>query len=239
MSRINKLIILVENELDKKLIVIIDDLDKLTRYEQAEKFFYKNYQLLVQPNCIFIYTFPISLAFNPYFENVRQYFDGDYVLPQPAVMNKDLTSPDETGVNFFKEIAHKRIDEKVKLIEDDALEYAIINTGKLSEFIRLISDSAIGADVSGKDKITKEEIDECLNDLRATYERTLTKEHIKKLIEIHEKKEAQDESPDNLIARELLLSLTAVEYENEKGDRWRDINLVLLPLLNKWKKSLK
>ncbi len=237
-SRINRLVILIEDKLKKRLVIIIDELDKLTRYEQAENFFYKNYQLLVQPNCIIIYTFPISLAFDPYFENVRHKFDEDYVLPQPPVMSKDLTSPDETGVGFFKEIVNKRIDREAGLIDDDTLEYAITSTGKLSEFIRLISDSAIEAYGDGSDKITKKEVDRKLNDLRATYDRTLTKEHIKKLIDIHKKKEAIDEKPENSIARNLLLSLTAVEYEDKKGERWQDINLTLLPLIDKWKKTL-
>jgi len=237
-GRINKLVIIIENKLKKKLVIIIDELDKLTRYEQAENFFYKNYQLLAQPNCIIVYTFPISLAFDPYFENVRHSFREDYVLPQPAVMDKNLTSPDETGVGFFKDIVNKRIDTKRRLIDEGVLEYAITSTGKLSEFIRLISDSAIEAYGDGSDKITKKEIDRKLDDLRATYDRTLTKEHIKKLIDIHEKKEAIDETPKNSIARNLLLSLTAVEYENKKGERWQDINLILLPLIDKWKKTL-
>ncbi|MBE9592036.1 MAG: hypothetical protein IMF19_01010, partial [Proteobacteria bacterium] len=46
-----------------------------TRVKQAEDFFYKNYGLLIQPKCFVIYTFPIPLTFNPYYENVRPAFD--------------------------------------------------------------------------------------------------------------------------------------------------------------------
>ncbi|ODS40137.1 MAG: hypothetical protein A7315_09485 [Candidatus Altiarchaeales archaeon WOR_SM1_79] len=238
-SKINKLVILVESKLKKRLVILIDDLDKLTRYDQAEDFFYKNYQLLIQPNCVIVYTFPIPLAFNPYFENVRHSFDKDCVLPQPPVMNKNLTSPDKTGVDFFKNIVNKRIDREMGLIDDNVLEYTIESTGKLSEFILLIRDSAIKAYGNGNNKITVENIEKNLGNLRATYERTLTEEHIAKLIEIHDKKEAKEDTKDSSIARDLLFSLTAVEYENKEGERWQDINPILLPLIEKWKKSLK
>ena len=58
---------------------MVDDLDKLTRGQQSEDFFYKNYQLLIEPSCFVVYTFPIPLAFHPQYENVRHAFDGDVI----------------------------------------------------------------------------------------------------------------------------------------------------------------
>ncbi len=74
-QRLNWFIREVEIKTDKRIVVLVDDLDKLTRGQQAEDFFYKNYGLLTQPNCFIVYTFPIPLAFNPYYENVRHAFD--------------------------------------------------------------------------------------------------------------------------------------------------------------------
>ena len=65
MQKINWLTTDVENKASKRIVIIVDDLDKLTRGEHSEKFFYKNYGLLTQPNCFVIYTFPVSLAFQP------------------------------------------------------------------------------------------------------------------------------------------------------------------------------
>jgi hypothetical protein len=58
-QKLNWLIREVENKANKKIVIVVDDLDKLTRGQQAEDFFYKNYRLLIQPNCFIIYTFPI------------------------------------------------------------------------------------------------------------------------------------------------------------------------------------
>ncbi|RLI85519.1 MAG: hypothetical protein DRP01_06050 [Archaeoglobales archaeon] len=63
-SRINDLIIEIEGQSKKNIVIIADDLDKLTRFIQAEDFFYKNHRLLTQIKAHAIYTFPISLGFD-------------------------------------------------------------------------------------------------------------------------------------------------------------------------------
>ena len=234
-QRLQWLIIEVVDKLRKRIVVIVDDLDKLARYPQAEGFFYQNYSLLLQPNCFIIYTFPIPLAFNPYFENVRHGFDDDLILPQPPVKTKDGERVNQKNFDFYRKIAEKRAD--LNLIEEQALTEAILSTGKLSEFISIMRDAAIKAHRNKKGKITRDEVGSALEKLRRTYDRTLNDEHITRLLEIHGKKEARDRSIEESISRDLLFSLTAVEYEDEEG-RWCDVNPVLLPLVEEWNKKL-
>lgn len=181
-QKLNWLIREVESKASKRIVVVVDDLDKLTRGQQAEDFFYKNYRLLIQPNCFIIYTFPIPLAFNPYYENVRHDFDDDVILPQLPLKSKDGKRINEENFNFYKQLV------------------------------------------------------ECRMDLRRTFDRTLTEMHKKRLLEISYTKEARDENIEDSTTRELLFSLTAVEYEDKEG-RWCDINLLLQPLVEKWKKE--
>jgi len=126
----------------------------------------------------------------------------------------------------------------LSLIEEDALKEAIFSTGKTSEFISVMRDATIKAHRKEKGKITKNEINEVLEKLRRTFDRTLTEAHKKRLLEISYKKEARDENIDDSTTRELLFSLTAVEYEDKEG-RWCDINLLLQPLVEKWKTESK
>lgn len=233
-QRLNWLTMEVENKSTKRIVIIVDDLDKLTRGEQAEDFFYKNYGLLIQANCFVIYTFPIPLTFNPYYENVRHAFDDDIILPQLPVKNRDRTEIKEENFNFYKQIVERRMD--LGLIEEEALKEAILSTGKTSEFISVMLDATIKAHRNGNEKITKEEVGKALEKLRRTYDRTLTEAHKRRLLEIYEKKEARDENISDSTSRDLLFSLTAVEYEDEEG-RWCDINPLLLPLVEKWKKT--
>ena len=233
-QKLNWLTMEVETKTRKRIVVIVDDLDKLTRVGQAEDFFYKNYGLLIQPNCFVIYTFPIPLTFNPYYENVRPAFDADILLPQLPVKSKDGKRVNEENINFYKGIVEKRMD--LDLIEEDALEEAILSTGKTSEFISIMRDAAIKAYRNENEKITKEEVGKALEKLRRTYDRTLTEAHKKRLLEIYDKKEARDDDTSDSTSRDLLFSLTAVEYEDEEG-RWCDINPLLMPLVEKWKKA--
>ena len=232
-QRLNWLIIDVEDKTEKRVVVIVDDLDKLTRGQQAEDFFYKNYELLVQPNCFVVYTFPIPLTFNPYYENVRPAFDDDIILPQLPVMGID-GSMNDANLNFYREVVNKRIESS--LIEASVLNEAILSTGKLHEFVSVMKDASIKAYRNGRENIAKEDVEGALEKLRRTYDRTLTEAHKKRLLEIHESKEARDTGNDDTTSRELLFSLTAVEYEDENG-RWCDVDPLLLPLVEKWKRS--
>ncbi len=233
-QRLNWLTIEVESKSTKRIVVIVDDLDKLARGQQAEDFFYKNYGLLIQPNCFVIYTFPIPLTFNPYYENVRHAFDDDIILPQLPVRNRDRKRINEENFNFYKGIVKKRMN--LGLIEEEALREAILSTGKTSEFISVMRDAAIKAYRNENEKITTEEVGKALEKLRRTYDRTLTEAHKRRLLEIYDKREARDENISDSTSRDLLFSLTAVEYEDEEG-RWCDINPLLLPLVEKWKKA--
>jgi hypothetical protein len=233
-QKLNWLTMEVETKTGKRIVVIVDDLDKLTRVKQAEDFFYKNYGLLIQPKCFVIYTFPIPLTFNPYYENVRPACDDDIILPQLPVKSKDGKRLNKENINFYKGIVEKRMD--FDLIEENALEEAIVATGKTSEFISIMRDAAIKAYRNENERITKEEVGKALEKLRRTYDRTLTEAHKKRLLEIHDKKEARDDNIDDSTSRDLLFSLTAVEYEDEEG-RWCDINPLLMPLVEKWKKA--
>jgi hypothetical protein len=233
-QKLNWLTMEVETKSSKRIVVIVDDLDKLTRVEQAEEFFYKNYGLLIQPKSFVLYTFPIPLTFNPYYENVRPAFDDDIILPQLPVKSKDGKRLNEENLNFYKELVEKRMD--LDLIEENALEEAIVSTGKTSEFISIMRDAAIKAYRNENERITIEEVRKALEKLRRTYDRTLTEAHKKRLLEIYDKKEARDEDTSDSTSRDLLFSLTAVEYEDEEG-RWCDINPLLMPLVEKWKKA--
>jgi DNA polymerase III delta prime subunit len=233
-QRLNWLTIEVESKTTKRIVVIVDDLDKLARGQQAEDFFYKNYGLLIQPNCFVIYTFPIPLTFNPYYENVRHAFDDDIILPQLPVRSRDRKRINEENFNFYKGIVEKRMD--LGLIEEEALREAILSTGKTSEFISVMRDAAIKAYRNENEKITKGEVGKALEKLRRTYDRTLTEAHKSRLLEIYDKREARDENISDSTSRDLLFSLTAVEYEDEEG-RWCDINPLLMPLVERWKKA--
>jgi len=214
-------------------VIIVDDLDKLTRGQQSEDFFYKNYQLLIEPSCFIVYTFPIPLAFHPQYEHVRHSFDGDVILLQMPVRRRNGEMHEE-GRRFYTDVICRRI--KAELLEDGAAEMAIESTGKLSELVEVMKEASISAIRMKRSRIFKSDISEALEKLRITFDRTLTEAHKKKLLEINNCKEAREEGPDSFLIRDLLFSLIAVEYEDETG-RWCEANPLLRPLVEKWSRS--
>lgn len=97
-------------------------------------------------------------------------------------------------------------------------------------------ESSLNAFRMKRRQITRDDVKISLDKLRTVYDRTLTETHKKKLLEIHECHEARDDGPDSTIIRELLFSLTAVEYKDKEG-RWCEIDPLLMPLAEKWIRS--
>ena len=233
-QRLNWLIVDIEDKSGKQLVIIVDDLDKLARGQQSEDFFYKNYQLLTEPSCFVVYTCPISLAFNPQYKTVLHAFSGDVTLLQMPVWKKN-GEPHEEGRKFYTDVILQRIDQE--LLEEDVLKYAIESTGKLTELVEVMKEASLNAYRSGQKRIAKKDVTTALDKLRMTFDRTLTDAHKKKLLEINSCKEAREEGPESVLTRELIFSLTAVEYEDDDEGRWCAVNPMLLPLVEKWSQS--
>ncbi|MFZ2473228.1 MAG: hypothetical protein WAW52_14960 [Methanothrix sp.] len=232
-QKLNWLIVDIEKKSGKDLVIIVDDLDKLARGQQSEDFFYKNYQLLIEPSCFVVYTFPIPLAFHPQYENVRHAFTSDVILLQMPVFKRN-GEPHQEGRKFYSDVISRRIEPD--LLGQEVLEYAIESTGKLSELVEVMKEASLSAFRKGQTRISKNDVATALEKLRMTFDRTLTEAHKKKLLEINKCKEAREEGPDSVLTRELLFSMTAVEYEDEMG-RWCEVNAMLLPLVEKWSQS--
>jgi hypothetical protein len=232
-QKLNWMIVDIEEKSGKELVIIVDDLDKLARGQQSEDFFYKNYQLLIEPSCFVVYTFPIPLAFHPQYENVRHAFTSDVILLQMPVFKKN-GEPHLEGQKFYSDVISRRIEPD--LLNQEVLLYAIESTGKLSELVEVMKEASLNAFRMGQKSISKNDVATGLEKLRMTFDRTLTEAHKKKLLEINKCKEAREKGPDSVLTRELLFSLTAVEYEDEEG-RWCEINPMLRPLVEKWSQS--
>jgi len=232
-QKLNWLIIDIEEKSEKELVIVVDDLDKLARGQQSEDFFYKNYQLLIEPSCFVVYTFPIPLAFHPQYENVRHAFNGDVILLQMPVWKRNR-EPHQEGRKFYTDVIARRIEPD--LLDKGVLEYAIESTGKLVELVEVMKEASLSAFRKGQKRISKNDVAPALEKLRMTFDRTLTDAHKKKLLEINICKEAREEGPDSNLTRDLLFSLTAVEYEDGEG-RWCEVNAMLLPLVEKWSHS--
>ncbi|PKP59055.1 MAG: hypothetical protein CVT89_01720 [Candidatus Altiarchaeales archaeon HGW-Altiarchaeales-2] len=233
-EKINNLIYAVENDKGfkksgKKILVIVDDLDKLER-ENAEKLFYEHSYSLTQPGCSIIYTIPISLIYSNKYTQIKLNFTDAYTLPNIRVF-KSNGEKDEKGCNILKKIVEKRMNPK--LISDEATDAAIKNSGGvLHHFIDLIGSASIKASMRNASKIHLEDVNSKIYDMRNDFDRMLKKEHYRVLEEIHKTKRADDGE----IVLELFHNLSVLEYLND--ERWCDVHPLIIPLLEKIKRKV-
>ncbi|WP_321429517.1 P-loop NTPase fold protein [uncultured Methanolobus sp.] len=133
-DKINMIIANIEINEGKKVLVLIDDLDK-PNLEQAKQIFYTNQTAITQPLCYIVYTVPIAIFFSQEFLALRE---SCYCLPNIKLHGKNgRNEKDEAGYGLMKSFVHKRM--KPDLIEDDALDFAIkIGGGLFRETARVM-----------------------------------------------------------------------------------------------------
>jgi len=213
---INKIIIDAERELGKRILVIIDDLDKIN-LEMSERLFYERGAELTQPICKIIYTIPQPLQFsNTIRQIVLEYFDDCVRLPNIKVKKRN-GEVDRSGYEVMREVALRRMEED--LITEEAMDEAIKSSGGvLREFIRIIRDAANIANMEDRSRIEEGDVVRVVTDIRNDYIRILNRDDIKILKEVARTKEKTDEER----FQDLLLSLAILEYANDEV--WYDIH---------------
>ena len=214
---INRIIIDAEKELGKKILVIIDDLDKVN-LEKGEELFYKHGAELTQPFCKIIYTIPQPLLFsNKIRQIVLQYFDGRKDLHNINVNHRN-GEIDHGGYKVMRDVALRRMEED--LIAEEAMAEAIKSSaGILTELVRLIRDAANIANMETRGKIEEGDVKRVVTGIRNDYIRILGKEDLEILKGV---KNTKGKIGDEDRFHDLLFSLAILEYANDEV--WYDIH---------------
>lgn len=213
----------VELLTEKKVLVVIDDLDK-PDLKIASKIFYEMHPWLVQPKCGIIYTVPIALHYSSDFGQVKSAFTENYVLPNITINKYEDRKPNEEGRAIMREFVQKRMS--LDLIKGDALEYATaMSGGVFREMARLVRKSADNAVARDDDVIEISDVEDAINEIRNEFRRMLTTEDYKTLKEIYERRELIGSN----ICSPLLHNLSIIEYRNKHN--WCDVHPAIIPLL--------
>lgn len=160
---------------NKRLLLIIEELDKVGQFELVEELFGHHIKAFTSIECDIIFTYPIHLLYDPGYMHVRDSVSDIFTLGVIEILGDDGCYIQE-ALNAFKELVYKRID--AQLIEDDALEKAIkMSGGLIRDAFTVISEAAMNADIDGEDKITMSYILDAIKPLEDKYS---------KLINIHD-----------------------------------------------------
>ncbi len=214
---INRIIFDAEKELGKKILVIIDDLDKVN-LNKGEELFYMHGAELTQPTCKIIYTIPQPLLFsNKIRQIILQYFDGRKELHNINVNHRN-GEVDHSGYKVMREVALMRMEDD--LITEKAMAEAIKSSaGILTELVRLIRDAANIANMEDRSRIEEGDVKRVVTGIRNDYIRILGKEDLEILKGV---KNTKGKIGDEDRFHDLLFSLAILEYANDEV--WYDIH---------------
>lgn len=204
----------------KKLLLIIEDLDKLI-LDQAQDLFIENRKIITSININTIYTFPIYLFYSAYFTEIMSDFDADILLSMIKV--KEINGNNyTTGINTLKHIVEKRCD--LALFEEGVLKFLIMKSGgSIRDLFNMINNAALNTliDLGEDKKITIYEAKKAYYTLKSTRERIIKKEHLPILEEIYADKTKKPFGDNQDLLMQLLHSLCVIEYN---GKRWCDLH---------------
>ncbi|MEE8586102.1 MAG: hypothetical protein V3T83_14760, partial [Acidobacteriota bacterium] len=220
-NNVNLIIADVETKANRPLLVVVDGLDKLQRYEQAKLIFLDS-RALRGPVCRIIYTVPMLIYASPGFGQVEEE-SVSFLLPNIKLYHKTSEKKYSKGYQLLSEVVSRRLQlvnlQARDLFAPKALNYLIQNSGGILRWlIRLVRDAAINAEVARRDRIEFEDARRAVLDRSKELAFRLSVERIEQLRRIRERKlySAQDEIHD------LLQSLLIVAYWND--DVWFDVH---------------
>lgn len=233
---------LIQEATKKKVLVIIDDLDKLD-LNLVDDIYKNNINSLFLPKFQIIYTIPISAI-----RNNDLYAILTTVAPRPLLMavakffrQGDSHTPDgvanESLVNRFLEIIKKRIPEDL-LEPETARKIVLKSGGVLRELVRITRECCsqclllIRSEPERTDiKINEEILQLAIKDLRNDFTRPLGETLFKILRTTYENYTPEDAKSDDFLS--FLHGLYVLEYEND--DLWYDVHPIVVEILRRKK----
>ncbi len=198
--------------LNKGLVIIVEDLDKLS-LDTAESLFIKYRKIWLNLQVRMILTFPIFMAYNSQYNMINEDIDLSCMLSLIKVRMPDK-SVYEKGIETLTEIVEKRAE--LLLFDTDALRFMIEKSGgAIRDLFEMIRNASFDALLAGKQKITMKEAKHVYSQLKSRYERLIRDDkEVEKLVQIYG--DPQLLTTDDTMMQ-LLLKGLALEYN---GERW-------------------
>lgn len=242
-AQINAIQTYISNATGQRVLVIIDDLDKLD-LSVTESIFSKNIQPLLDPGFQILYTIPIAtLREVSLKKGIEAYVKQIHTMRVAKFFSKATVrtpdrAPDQACVELFTEVIDKRLPSE--LVDPAVKQQMILKSGGvLRELIRIVDRccDACMQDLRGRirrsvlDKppvtITQQVLEQVLTDLQIGYAEPLGQVDFGTLKLIYEQFKPQDAENQRFL--DLLHGLYVLEYRN--AVLWYDLNPIVLDLL--------
>lgn len=219
---------------NKKLLVIIDDLEKLRIPEQIDSLFIDNRHYISQLKCKKIIPIPVHIT--THYEvlnlNVSIQRFGLMLSSNPIDKSQDKEKIEniiKKNKDMLRQIIKYRIHENYQLIEDNVIEEVIqYSGGVIKQFIRILYGSAVTVRKLKGQKISKNDVESSCQELGNLVGFTIISgDTIKLLEEIRTKNKPSSEFKNSDEFIKALLGTQILAYSN--GYPWYEVN----PLIEK------
>lgn len=233
----------MEVEQERKLLFIIDDLDKLRNNKHINDLFIENKYFFLQLECKKIIAIPVHLLsrsdifpLEVGYINVEPFIFKLYKNPLMDMGDEEEKIILKNKENL-KEIVKKRIMDGVVLIEEDAVEEAIKYSGGIvKQFIQILHYAAINVAYLKGNKISLNDIISGCEEIKKLMVRPIIQKEKIQLLDNISKKHVPSETESNshnfigaLLSNEVIVS--------ENGDPWYEVNPIIEETVNVYAKK--
>lgn len=223
---LNELILTIKEKIGKPILLMIEDLEKITDTNKANEIFILHGGYFHDINLHMLLTAPIYLKYSLDYKNIiSQDFTDAVMCPMIAVTDMNY-EPFEIGINVMRKIVLARINSE--LIDDSALNLVIMYSGGvLRDLFSMLTQASKYSQQNGRNKITDEDIKSSFCRLKEVYQCVIRNEYVELLKKIYE-------NPQGLIGESdkqffnLMRSDVIIEYN---GIQWRGIHPAVIAYL--------
>ncbi len=210
----------IERATGKKILVMVEDLDKAD-LKKARELFHGHGKSLSDIPVHLIYTFPIALRHSQDFKQVLGVYFESFDLPNIKTHMRD-DQPVPEGLACLRKIVTTRVAEE--LFEAGSLELLAEKSGGLvRSLISLANEACLQALLQNRAKVKPEDVQIAIKNDLADSLRILTQEQLGLLRQIRTDKKIDNTAP----FQALLYNLSVLEYRNDDPIPWYDVHPVL------------
>ena len=198
---------------NKEILIVIDDLDKLTS-DVAKNIFFENYFLLSDIPAKVIYTFPLDVYYEPVYNKYSDLYEEIFI---PLCNLTDIAGNERLSNKMaLFDMVFKRIDKE--LVEPEALSYLVyMSGGLLRDLVKFMQEACKFTIMYNNTLITedvaKKVVERKVNALDRVFDSLKYKDVI-----IDMERNRRSISKENLVY--LLHNLFALEYREGTTDVW-------------------
>lgn len=223
----NEIVSSIEKTTNKKVVIIIDDLEKLTDHQKISDFLLGHGAYIESLTCCIVLTIPPSLYHSGDYAHIARAYSSQFL---PLLQVRDHQGNlDEQEIGVMHDLVKRRVSESL-MPETIVRVCAIQSGGLITDFLRLLKDGCVKAIAQQRESLNQMLLEASFHQLVLDFNANLESKYYPKLVSVFSTKSVDDDA-DKIV---LLFRLAILEYLKPQGLPWHDTHPAVDVLL-RWK----